>query len=173
MMVRVAALSAFAALSFAAAAQAAEATAAFKATGGADAGSAAFTDGPTGVLMRLELKGLKPGWHAVHFHAKGDCSDAAFQSAGGHINHPTAAKQHGLLNPQGPDFGDLPNVFAASDGTVKAEVFSSLVSLGGEGGRPALRDADGSAVVVHENADDGTTQPIGGAGARVACAVVR
>jgi Cu-Zn family superoxide dismutase len=169
---RVIAVSTLASLSLAAAAQAAEVPVAFKAAGGGDAGTATLVDGPTGVLMRLELKGLKPGWHAVHFHAKGDCSDAAFQSAGGHINHPTAAKPHGLLNPQGPDFGDLPNVFATADGVVRAEVFSALVSLGGEGGRPALRDADGSAIVVHENADDGRTQPIGGAGARVACAVV-
>jgi Cu-Zn family superoxide dismutase len=46
-------------------------------------------------------------------------------------------------------------------------VFSALVTL------PALKDADGSAVVIHANADDHMAQPIGGAGARVACAEVR
>ncbi len=152
---------------------AADAAASFKGIGGADVGTARLSEGPTGVLVRLDLKGLKPGWHAIHFHAKGDCSDAAFNAAGGHINHAQTPKPHGLLNARGPDFGDLPNVFAGADGTAKAEAFSALVSFTGQGGRPALRDADGSALVIHASPDDYTAQPIGGAGARVACAVIR
>ena len=147
-------------------------TVSFKAGDGASRGSATLTEAPMGVMLRVELTGLTPGWHAIHFHAKGDCSDAAFQAAGGHINHATP-KPHGLLNPEGPDFGDLPNVYAAADGTARAEAFSTLVSLKGQGGRPGLMDADGSAIVVHASPDDGRTQPIGGAGARVACAVVK
>ena len=46
-------------------------------------------------------------------------------------------------------------------------MFTTAVTLKG------LRDADGSALVVHLNADDHMAQPIGGAGARVACAVVK
>lgn len=153
-------------------AMAAEPAVSFKAGDGSSRGAATLSEGPTGVMMRLELTGLTPGWHAIHFHAKGDCSDAAFNAAGGHINH-ASPKPHGLLNPDGPDFGDLPNVHAGADGKVMAEVFSSLVSLNGMGGRPGLKDADGSAIVVHANADDGRTQPIGGAGPRVACAVVK
>jgi len=152
---------------------AADSSVTFRGPAGEDRGSATLREGPTGVLVRLELKGLTPGWHAVHFHAKGDCSDQAFQNAGGHINHAQNAKPHGLLNPQGPDFGDLPNVYAGADGMVRAELFSALVSFTGQGGRPALKDADGSAIVVHQSPDDFTTQPIGGAGARVACAVVK
>ncbi len=41
------------------------------------------------------------------------------------------------------------------------------------GPAPALMDADGSAVVIHANPDDHKSQPIGGAGDRVACAVIR
>lgn len=153
-------------------AMAADANTTFRGTGGTDVGSASLAEGPSGVLIRLDLKGLTPGWHAIHFHAKGDCSDAAFAASGGHINHATP-RPHGLLNPQGPDFGDLPNVFVGADGTTKAEVFSALVSFSGAGDRPALRDADGSALVIHANPDDHTSQPIGGAGGRVACAVIR
>jgi Cu-Zn family superoxide dismutase len=36
-----------------------------------------------------------------------------------------------------------------------------------------MLDADGAAVVIHQNADDHATQPIGGAGPRLACAVVQ
>lgn len=152
---------------------AAEATASFNNGMGSPLGTATLSDGPTGVLVRLEIGGLKPGWHAVHFHTHGDCNDPSFTSAGAHINHPTAAKAHGLLNPAGPDFGDLPNIWAGPDGRVHAQLFSALVSIDGQGGRPALKDADGSALVIHENPDDYTTQPIGGAGPRVACGAVR
>jgi Cu-Zn family superoxide dismutase len=34
-------------------------------------------------------------------------------------------------------------------------------------------DADGSAVVIHASPDDYKSQPSGGAGDRVACAVIR
>jgi Cu-Zn family superoxide dismutase len=80
---------------------------------------------------------------------------------------------HGLLNPARKDHGDLPNIFVAADGTAKAEIYSTFVSSKGGAGRLALADADGSAVVIHANADDYRTQPIGGAGDRIACAVVK
>lgn len=143
-----------------------------KAPDGADMGSAHLREGPSGVLMRLEMKGLTPGWHGIHLHETGACSDDKFQSAGSHINHAPDKKPHGLLNPDGPDFGDLPNVHADEDGVVNAEVFTSLVSLDGAGGRPALRDENGSALVVHAKVDDHASQPIGGAGDRVACGVI-
>ncbi|MEX2249230.1 MAG: superoxide dismutase family protein [Parvibaculum sp.] len=146
----------------------------FKSTDGAEAGSADLSEGPDGVLIRIEVEGLAPGWHGVHFHATGDCSDAKFMSSGGHINHPLKSeeKPHGLLNREGPDFGDLPNLHVAEDGTGKAEMFSALVSFDGQDERSMLFDADGSAIVIHAGADDHMSQPIGGAGARVACAVL-
>lgn len=142
------------------------------AAGGSKIGKLVLTDGPTGVLLHLTATGLTPGWHAMHFHAVGDCSDAGFQKSGGHINHADHKMAHGLLNPEGPDFGDLPNFYVAADGTANAEAFSALVKLGGGSDRPDLTDADGSALVIHASPDDYRTQPIGGAGARVACAVI-
>ena len=140
---------------------------------GASIGTATLTEAPSGVLMRIELKGLTPGWHGMHFHEKGDCTDAKFMNSGGHVQMAGMKMPHGLLNPQGPDFGDLPNLFVQADGTAKAEVFSTRVSLKGGEGRSTLLDADGSALVIHANADDQSSQPIGGAGARVACGVIR
>jgi Cu-Zn family superoxide dismutase len=135
---------------------------------GASAGSAELVEAPNGVLIRLEAKGLPAGWHGLHFHEKGDCSKADFTSAGGHV-HDKATMVHGLLNPDANEAGDLPNVFAGSDGSVTAEIFSPYVSLEGAGGRPALSDTDGAALVIHANRDDHRAQPIGGAGARIAC----
>jgi superoxide dismutase, Cu-Zn family len=133
-------------------------------------------EGPVGVLMRLEIKpqGLTPGWHGVHFHAIGDCSDEKFQKSGPHVGH-GMGKAHGLLHPQGPEWGDLPNLFAPSEGSFGTEMFSSFVTLRaaqGASGRADLMDKDGSALVIHANLDDQISQPIGGAGARVACAVI-
>ena len=132
---------------------------------GAPAGAVSLTGAPGGVLIRVRATGLPPGWHGTHLHAVGRCQDA-IQSAGGHINHAPEARPHGLLNPAGPDLGDLPNLHVAADGDGAAEMFTALVTLDG------LRDADGSALVIHAGPDDHVTQPIGGAGARIACAVL-
>jgi Cu-Zn family superoxide dismutase len=141
-------------------------TAELKNSTGQTVGSVTVTEAPKGVLLRVEAKGLSTGWHGLHLHEKGDCSKSDFTSAGGHVHGPGAAV-HGLLNPKANEPGDLPNLHAGADGAGAAEVFSGLTTL------KALRDADGSAVVIHANPDDHATQPIGGAGARVACAVIR
>ena len=138
---------------------------------GASHGSVTVTAAPKGVVLRIEAKALKPGWHGLHFHEKGACSDAKFTSAGGHV-HAANPVVHGLLNPQANDAGDLPNIHVGKDGTATAELYSTLVSLSGSSA-PALMDADGSAVVIHASPDDYKSQPIGGAGDRVACAVIR
>jgi Cu-Zn family superoxide dismutase len=112
---------------------------------------------------------LRPGWHGAHFHAVGDCSDhGQFQASKGHVNN--LVKKHGLLHAEGPDEGDLPNVYAAPDGSVNAEVSSLAIRVLGPNG---LKDADGSALVIHANEDDHYNQPIGNAGGRIACAVIR
>ncbi|MFN3814868.1 superoxide dismutase family protein [Brevundimonas sp.] len=134
-------------------------------------GTVSLTQAPTGLLMRVEVNGLTPGWHGIHIHETGDCGDAAFQNAGGHINHAQAVP-HGLLNPQGPDDGDLPNIHADENGQARAEIFTTRARIAGSGAGQWLWDDDGSAIVIHANPDDHTSQPIGGAGDRVACAVV-
>jgi Cu-Zn family superoxide dismutase len=129
---------------------------------GASAGSVDLIAAPKGLLIKVDAKGLTPGWHAIHLHEKGDCSDAAFKMAGAHTRSATPAV-HGLLNPAANDTGDLVNIYAAADGTAKADIFTALTMMA------PLHDADGSAIVIHAKADDYTTQPIGGAGDRVAC----
>ncbi|RAK63702.1 superoxide dismutase family protein [Phenylobacterium kunshanense] len=141
-------------------------TAELKNGAGEAIGKVTLTAAPKGVLLRVEAKGLTPGWHGLHFHEKADCSKSDFTSAGGHT-HGGGDRQHGLLNPKANETGDLPNLYVGADGTGATEAFSSLTTL------DALKDADGSAVLIHAAPDDHTSQPIGGAGARVACAAVK
>ena len=135
---------------------------------GAVIGKATFEQTPTGVLMNVDVGGLPPGGHGIHLHAVGACTPN-FKAATGHIN-PGKVK-HGLRNPEGPDNGDLPNLYAAADGTARAEFFTTRVSVAG-GAMPALLDEDGSAVIIHENPDDHMAQPIGGAGGRIGCGII-
>jgi Cu-Zn family superoxide dismutase len=132
-------------------------------------GTIAIRDGANSLVLRVAIQpgGLAPGWHGMHFHAVGDCSDPKFLNSKAHVNHDQS--KHGLLNPDGPDEGDLPNLYVTQDGSANAEV-TSETPLTGEGG---LKDGDGSAVIIHANEDDHTSQPIGGAGDRVACAVIK
>lgn len=141
-------------------------TADLKNGAGATVGKVTLTPAPKGVLLKVETKGLTPGWHGLHFHEKADCSKSDFTSAGAHT-HGGGDRVHGLLNPKANETGDLPNLFVGADGVGATEVFSSLTTL------DALKDADGSAVLIHAAADDHSTQPIGGAGARIACAAIK
>jgi|CXWL01.1.fsa_nt_gi Cu-Zn family superoxide dismutase len=142
---------------------------------GRAAGQATLTETPAGVLIRLEFsdRGLPSGWHGLHLHQHGDCSDfaAGFQAAGGHIAA-VRGSQHGIMNTHGPEAGDLPNLLASPAGAFGAEVLAPQVTLGAirQGNRLPLMDDDGAALVIHANPDDHVSQPIGAAGARIACA---
>ena len=131
-------------------------------------GEATFEQTPTGVLILVDVRDLPPGAHGIHLHAVGSCTPD-FKAATGHINPGKVA--HGLRHPDGPDNGDLPNLYVAADGTAKAEFFTTRVSVSG-GAMPALLDGDGSAVIIHDMPDDHLTQPIGGAGGRIGCGII-
>ncbi|MBL7235304.1 superoxide dismutase family protein [Novacetimonas hansenii] len=141
-------------------------------TDGTAHGNVHVTAAPHGVLVRITAQGLIPGWHGIHFHEKGNCSAPKFTSAGAHV-HATTPVVHGLLNANANDAGDLPNIFVGPDGNATVELYSTLVTLNGTDGRPGLLDTDGSSLVIHANPDDYRSQPIGGAGDRVACAALR
>ncbi len=144
------------------------ASAVLKDKDGKEVGTVALTQTPSGVLMRLNLTAVPPGDHAFHIHAIGKCEPPDFTSAGGHYN-PDQTK-HGLMSPEGPHAGDMPNLHVPEGGTLTVEILNPMVSLSGD---PApLLDEDGSALVIHAGADDYQTDPAGNAGARIACGVV-
>ncbi len=141
------------------------AVAVVKLADGSEAGTVTMTEATSGVLIKFELKGLKPGAHAVHVHENGAC-DKDFTSAGA-IYNPLGAK-HGFLSDEGPMAGDLPNLHADAAGNVLAEVLSPFLNLSKEA-EDTLFDTDGSSVVIFEKADDYQSDPDGGAGAAIGC----
>ena len=144
------------------------ATAELKDKDGKTVGRALFRERSDGVLVRLEVKGLTPGSHAVHVHAVGKCEEPAFTTAGGHFN--PAGKKHGLKSPAGPHAGDLPNMLVAKDGSARFEAKTDAITL--KPGATSIFDSDGSALIIHAVADDYTTDPTGNAGGRAACGLI-
>jgi superoxide dismutase, Cu-Zn family len=134
---------------------------------GTEIGEVTLEEGADGVLIRGSVSGLGAGPHGVHFHEVGRC-EPPFESAGAHFN--PGGREHGLTNPAGPHDGDLPNIIADASGVAEFELFSAFITLGA--GAQQLLDADGTALVVHAEADDHSTDPSGDSGARIACAVL-
>lgn len=123
------------------------------------------------VTVFAHVRGLPPGFHGFHIHTTGVCEPPDFMSAGGHFN-PTGASH-------GDHAGDLPTLLVNEDGTGMLAATSDRFSLAD------LRDDDGSAVMVHELADnyaniperyggpDPDTLATGDAGSRLACGELR
>lgn len=120
-----------------------------------------------GVSVDLSLKGLPPGEHGVHLHSVAKC-EPPFKSAGTHFN-PTN-KKHGLSNPDGPHAGDMPNFKVAANGTAQTTITNKNVTMGSEAN--SIYAGGGTALVIHEKADDMKTDPSGNAGEPIACGAI-
>lgn len=129
-------------------------------------GTVALEQGPNGVLISADVKGLTPGPHGFHIHSVGACTPD-FSAAGGHFA-PTD-HGHGFMHADGSHAGDLPNIYAGTDGAARADVFSDQVTLAADA-ETSLFDSDGSAIIIHAKPDSYGAEP--GAGDRVACGVI-
>ncbi|MFC4375960.1 superoxide dismutase family protein [Nocardia halotolerans] len=123
------------------------------------------------LVVTVEARGLRPGFHGLHFHENGTC-EGDFTSAGGHLQVGPADAH--------PASGDLTSLQVGADGTAKLVTRTDAVELD---------DVRGKALIVHAGADnfgnipprysreggtgpDETTLSTGDAGSRVACGVV-
>lgn len=160
------AITAAALLAFAAGgAMAAERTVEMMDAEGNSAGTVTITDTANGLLIEAELTGLEPGWHGFHVHETGACTPD-FGAAGEH--YAPAGLAHGFETGEKAHAGDLPNVHANEAGEAKAHVMAAGLTI--EGGDAPLLDDDGSAIMVHAQADSYGAEA--GAGDRVACGAV-
>jgi superoxide dismutase, Cu-Zn family len=159
------------AFSGSAGAQGEGATAQLEDTDGNLVGTADFVEGPQGVTINVTLQpgqqAVEPGEHGIHIHEKGDISPD-FEAAGEHFN-PTNA-QHGFNNPQGPHAGDLEDI-VVNDGSANYTTTNTRITL--LGGENSILDSDGSALVIHQSADDYQTDPSGDSGDRVVAGIIR
>jgi superoxide dismutase, Cu-Zn family len=121
------------------------------------------------VDIRLKVKGLPDGLHAVHIHEVGQCQPCA--AAGGHFD----PGPNGNAVPDGNHpfhLGDLVNL-KVTNGVGKLKTTTSRVTL--SPGPLSVLDADGSAFIVHVNPDTYCPNgPVAGCagGARAACGVI-
>jgi Cu-Zn family superoxide dismutase len=132
-------------------------------------GKAVMIEESDGVRIIVDFVGVTPGTKAVHIHENGRCEPPSFESAGAHFN--PAKTEHGTSNPRGPHAGDLPNVVVDSTGRGHLEATAKKVMLGK--GASSLLSSNGTALVLHEGADDLRTNPDGKSGARIACGIIR
>lgn len=133
-------------------------------------GSVEFKETTRGVLVSVDVKGLKKGKHGLHIHEAGNLSEGC-KSCGSHFN-PTK-KNHGGLNSKIRHAGDFGNIEADSFGNVKDSFYAKGIRL-----RGTKFNIIGRSVVIHEGEDDlgkgGDEESLktGNSGSRVACGVI-
>jgi Cu-Zn family superoxide dismutase len=124
----------------------------------------------TVVEMTVTATGLKPGLHGVHLHAVGKC-EPDFAAAGGHFDPGPAGNTDPDAN-HPFHMGDVPNLEADTGGRGTLKAVTTRVTI--SDGPLSIFDADGTAIIVHGNPDQGITgaakSGVSG-GPRVACGV--
>lgn len=152
------------------------------------------------VTLTITASNLAAGDHGMHIHETGSCEaegDEPFSSAGDHFNPDGSMHGPGMatveVQVQEPEegaatpeteavtaspvagteshAGDLGNITIDETGRISILVTTTSVTFA-TGAENSLADADGSALVIHENADDLSTDPSGESGGRIACAVL-
>jgi superoxide dismutase, Cu-Zn family len=135
---------------------------------GKDVGAITLWQQGPGVGLRLQLHGLPPGEHGIHFHQNPKCDAPDFKSAGPHFN--PDARKHGLENPEGHHAGDMQNFTVDAAGKADVKLEDKDVTLGD--GAHSLFSNGGTAIVIHAKTDDMKTDPSGNSGDRIACGVI-
>lgn len=139
---------------------------------GQSVGTVNISETDKGLKFTPDLKGLPPGEHGFHVHAKGSCAPAlkdgkpsAAEAAGGHLDPDKTGKHEG---PEGMGhLGDLPVLVVNNDGKATDAVVAPRLKK--------LSDVKDKALMVHVGGDNmsDSPKPLGGGGARYACGVIR
>jgi superoxide dismutase, Cu-Zn family len=136
-------------------------------TGNKTVGEVTFEQVGDKVRVTAQVIGLKPDQeHGFHIHEVGDCSSGDGMSAKGHFN--PLGKPHGPTKSGERHAGDMPNLKADKSGRAKLAVDLDVITV-----TPGSTSIIGRGVIVHAQPDDYTSQPVGNAGARMACGVIK
>lgn len=132
------------------------------------AGTVMFVQRGNKVFVSADVRGLKPNQeHGFHVHEKGDCSSGDGMSAGGHFNPDGVG--HGHVQPSDTGHaGDMPNLKADASGNARASFEVSKMTVAD--GKFSIV---GKGLIVHRDPDDYKSQPVGNAGPRLACSVIK
>lgn len=138
---------------------------------GKSVGTVTIEETQYGLQFTPDMKGLQPGIHGFHVHAKGSCEPGESQgkvvaagAAGGHLDPANSGKH---LGPYADGhLGDLPAVYVDEKGTASYPVLAPRLK--------SLSEIKGKALMVHVGGDNHADhpQPLGGGGARLACGVI-
>lgn len=101
---------------------------------------------------------LSPGFHGLQIHSVGKCEGTDFSSAGSVYQAPGHTGS--------PASGDLTALQVRSDGSAK------LVTTSNSFTAADLRSSSGSALVIHQTADNLGTSPAGEPSKHIACGVI-
>ena len=141
---------------------------------GESVGAVTLTQTASGVLVAATVDGLTPGGHAFIIHSVGACTPD-FDAAGDHFNPEDV--EHGFVHSSwrgstgAAHGGDLPNIYAAADGSARADFLTDGVTLD-TGKDHSLFDVDGSSIIVYEKPDSYGVGEVD-TGSRVVCGVIR
>jgi Cu-Zn family superoxide dismutase len=116
---------------------------------------------------------LSPGPHGLHIHevGKGACVPP-YEAAQGHFDPGPAGNPDPDVN-HPFHLGDIPNLMVDQNGVGTVKATTSRITL--SSGPLSVFDTDGSAIIVHEQADQGIAgAPKSGVsgGPRIACGVI-
>lgn len=122
--------------------------------------------GTNRVLIKAEISGLKPySEHGFHVHAVPDCSGDGMRT-GGHFNpdgNPHGDPSH-ILRHAGAMFNIKTD--GAGVGTTRQEVDTVMLT-------PGKYSIIGLPLITHRDPDDYVSQPLGNAGPRVSCGIIK
>ncbi|RDI59718.1 superoxide dismutase[Cu-Zn] [Nocardia pseudobrasiliensis] len=150
---------------------------------GAQVGTATIAKSGNHLELTVDVHGLKPGFHGLHFHSIGKCEANSTAPAGGPAGDFLSAGGHLQVGDQTshPASGDLTSLEVRQDGTAHLVTTTDSVTLD---------DIKGKALMIHAGADnfgnipsrytqaggaagpDAETMATGDAGGRIACGVV-